>query len=50
MWYAFWVYIVKENPADDPRISPGELRYLQKTLASVPDTKVNASRRPTEAL
>ncbi|XP_034239075.1 vesicular glutamate transporter 1 [Thrips palmi] len=40
VWYAFWLYIVKENPADDPHISRGELRYLQKTLASVPDAKM----------
>ena len=40
VWYAFWVYLVKESPEKDPRISAGELRYIRRALATVPDPKV----------
>ncbi|KAE8749881.1 hypothetical protein FOCC_FOCC003350 [Frankliniella occidentalis] len=40
VWYGFWLYLVKENPEDDPRISREELLYIQSTLATVPDPKL----------
>ncbi|KAJ1528764.1 hypothetical protein ONE63_007151 [Megalurothrips usitatus] len=44
VWYALWVILVKEGPEEDPRISPGELRFIREALATVPDPKT--TRQP----
>ncbi|KAH0817601.1 hypothetical protein GEV33_005190 [Tenebrio molitor] len=40
IWFVIWWILVAESPAEDPRISKGELEYIQKCLANV-DAKRN---------
>nr|CAD7573239.1 unnamed protein product [Timema californicum] len=32
IWFIIWIYVVKEGPEMDPKISPQELEYLQNIL------------------
>lgn len=32
IWCVAWWYIVKDNPENDPHISPEELKYIQDSL------------------
>jgi ACS family sodium-dependent inorganic phosphate cotransporter len=40
VWFVIWWILVAESPAEDPRISKGELEYIQKCLGNV-DAKRN---------
>jgi len=40
-WYAFWWYLVYDSPAQHPRISNAEQKYLQRVIGnSVASRKV----------
>lgn len=34
MWFIVWWRVVKDNPADDPYITPEELKYIQEALGT----------------
>nr|CAD7406377.1 unnamed protein product [Timema cristinae] len=44
IWFIIWMYVVKEGPEMDPKISPQELEYLQNILGQTDKNLVHPWR------
>ncbi|GAB0100078.1 MFS domain-containing protein [Sergentomyia squamirostris] len=40
VWYALWIYLVKKNPASDPRITLEEKNYIESNLDTTGSHKI----------
>ncbi|CAG2055837.1 unnamed protein product, partial [Timema podura] len=45
IWFIIWMYVVKEGPEMDPKISPQELDYLQNILGQTDKNLVHPWRK-----
>lgn len=46
IWYAFWLYLIYDSPAQHPRISNAERKYLERAIGD----SVTSHKVPLEIL
>lgn len=39
VWFVFWILFVASSPEQDPRITPEELEYIQKSIKNVSEER-----------
>ncbi|XP_066250400.1 sialin-like [Euwallacea similis] len=50
IWFVIWTIFISGSPEDDPRISLGELKYIQESIKKVSDDHIYSSKVPWKAI